>query len=113
MNLRKASKNCSVLIEGRSSRCKARVVAHVNKSRECFLSLSFMKKGPAKSNPEIENGGDSKTRSGGKGAISWLPGRTVYFLHKKHLLKIDLTHWRPFKIQNFSLTWAKVASTSA
>ncbi|GFQ73758.1 carboxylic ester hydrolase [Trichonephila clavata] len=33
-----------------------------------------MKKGPAKSNPEIENGGDSKTRSGGKGAISWLPG---------------------------------------
>ncbi|GFQ96517.1 hypothetical protein TNCT_125641 [Trichonephila clavata] len=78
-----------------------------------FLITVFYEKGPAMSNLEIENGDDSKTRSGGKGAISWLPERTVYFLHKKHLLKIDLTHWRPFKIQNFSLTWAKVASTPA
>ncbi|GFR08968.1 hypothetical protein TNCT_41361 [Trichonephila clavata] len=79
-----------------------------------FLITVFYEKGTYKvSNPEIENGGDSKTRSGRKGAISWLPGRTVYFLHKKHLLKIDLTHWRLFKIQNFALTWAKVASTPA
>ncbi|GFR33306.1 hypothetical protein TNCT_151411 [Trichonephila clavata] len=36
-----------------------------------------MKKGPAMPNLEIENGDDSKTRSGGKGAISWLPEHPI------------------------------------
>ncbi|GFQ78410.1 hypothetical protein TNCT_695661 [Trichonephila clavata] len=50
-----------------------------------FLITVFYEKGPSKSNPEIENGGDSKTRSGGKETISWLPGRTVYFFAQETL----------------------------
>ena len=107
-NRRKALRNEGTSRDVVSSRCTARVDAHVNNRMYALVELlanefSFLLRiniGPAKSRPTCVNGGSSATRLDGKSGMGCARnGVASAFLQRTHFLKIRLTVTRPLNIQ--------------
>lgn len=66
----------------------------------------LIKRGPAKSIPEVSKGGVSIILSLGSGAIISLPAEALYLLHTKQVFNTDFTHLLPLMMKYFSRRWA-------